>query len=84
MAKIVISGLSFINVETFLHELAPVKAEMIMGGRYFESWAGDIQILTVHDGINQFERRVESASGYVVRNNKFDTIDYSRTNNIYV
>jgi hypothetical protein len=37
MAKILISDFELIDLETFLHELAPAKLDTVQGG-YFEPW----------------------------------------------
>ncbi|MEA5507880.1 hypothetical protein VB735_33290 [Halotia wernerae UHCC 0503] len=79
MTTIVVSDLHPIDVRTYLYELNPAQVETICGGNIFQSSAGYLQILVIHDGVNNVENTVEGASGYVVRDNKFYTIDYSRT-----
>jgi hypothetical protein len=79
MAKIVISDLRSIDVEIFLHGLAPVQLETIFGG------ASDIYISNVPDSvIDQLSDVTSKLSTLIpslnLDNNKFLTVDFSKLN----
>jgi hypothetical protein len=77
MAKIVISDLHLADVETFIHNLTPAQKESLLGGHtsiYITNISDEVKINSSGDNT------IEGANSYNFRDNKVNTIDYSRSN----
>ncbi|MFM7363527.1 MAG: hypothetical protein ACKO11_03275 [Cuspidothrix sp.] len=81
MEKIVIKDLYTAHTETFMDDLEVTKKSIgiVLGGTFWGLNPG-IYINTVYDGVNTISNTYEGAGNF--HDNKINTVDYSRTNNV--
>ncbi|MEI6443010.1 MAG: hypothetical protein WCO29_07750 [Nostocales cyanobacterium ELA583] len=87
MKKIVIDDLYTTELKPFINDLEVIKIGIILGGTFwsgYPTWGLNpgISINTVYDGINTRSITYEGAGNF--HDNKFNTIDYARTVNVWV
>ncbi|MTJ11214.1 hypothetical protein FJR11_01095 [Anabaena sp. UHCC 0187] len=87
MERIVIYDLYPTHTETFIDDLEPKELNIILGGIFWRNnpnWGLNPNILinTVYDGINTVSTTYEGGNNF--RDNKINTVDYSRTANIRI
>jgi hypothetical protein len=81
MAKILIYKLHPDDVRTFVHVATPAQLETILGGFGYPC----ITNVTDNLKINSFgDNTIEGSNSYNYRDNKVNTVDYSRSNYVRV
>lgn len=81
MAKIVISILVFRPIKAFTHNLTTEEAESILGGAYPYNFFVMNTSDSLYIGAIRADQRSYAVGAYSINvsDNKYDTIDYSRT-----
>jgi hypothetical protein len=69
MAKILICDFHSSELKTFMYDLAPAPAEIVLGGYLYA------EIMTIHDGINRVESQIFGA--YSTHDNNYNSVDNS-------